>query len=643
MIVFTNSWRLLVRPISYKKKFNKKNVLTMPPLGLALAACAPCEDTSTPINTINVNASDITKTGDIVADPDLAPTFITGVTGWPNMLVIVGGDEPRRAVIENIEILLVSEMIGEVEFVVAEGDAGIRTIKILPTDDGNSYSGNLIVAGDKDAVKIDIVGSHGGAITSNSSTSIEINFLPSRVTTVTTEINAISANIINISAVGGSTIYRGVISAPIARDLVISSEGDFTIKNPISGVISNINIVTGGDFKFLSPITDANTITVGGCTGSVYLDSIVSQNFDSPIMLTAYCLPDGLVIGPINAGSNAVTIDLTGMDKDGSIVMGTIRGDEGVTINAAGIIGDIQTGLITGDVITLNHTGGKGAFTGSSALSPVNPVGDTSSAIGLVADSNATIIYGTTDANTGTVVTHGSEGNLLVNITGTANSDGIDIIANEDTVAIVVAGDFGQGADGIVIEGGQPNNFSRDISITAENYDASVIIGGQHSDTIYGGSDSDDIRGGAGGDSLIGGGGADLLMGDAGEDVFVFASTDSGITTETADVIRDYLSGTDSIIIGTAGTAQNFFVFDANVTVDNDLQTIEDAVTAANNASGVGTSFDGTVQFMYLIDANGGDDGYLVADSNFDGITDFAIQLSGLNSSEQLLFTDIIS
>lgn len=628
-------------PMTYKKKFNKKNMLTTSPLGIALAACAPCEDTSTLTNTINVNASDITKTADIFADPELAPTFIAGVPGLINMIEIVGGGQPRRAVIENIDIISATEITGEVQLVIADGDTGIKAIRFLQSQNGNFYSGDLIVVGDKENVKVDIFGSHGGTITSKTSTFTEINFFNDLAATVTTDINAISATAINISTVGGSTIYRGIISAPIATDLVISSEGDFKITNPISGPISTINIETGGELEFASPIIDANTITVGGCTGSVHLDSLILQNSDGPIMLTTYCLPDGLVIGPINAGANAVTIDLTGMDKDGPIVMGTIRGDEGVTINAAGTVGDIQTGLITGDVITLNHTGGKGAVTGTSTLSVMNPAENTSSAIGLVAGSNANVIYGITDANTGTVITHGSQENLVVNITGTANSDGLDIIANDETLVIEITGDFGQGTDGIVVDGGQSNNLY--AIITAENYDASVIIGGQNADSIYGGSGSDNIRGGAGDDLLIGGAGSDLLMGDAGEDIFLFVGSDSGITTETADVIRDYVSGTDSIKIGTPGTAQNFFVFDANLTVDNDLQTIEDAVTAANNASGVGTSFDGTVQFMYLIDANGGDDGYLVVDSNFDGMTDFAIKLSGLNSSEQILFTDIIA
>ena len=634
-----------MRPTSNKKKLNKQNVLTMSPLGFALAACAPCDDTSTPTNTININASAITKIGDIITDPDLAPTFITGAPGSINIVAISGDSEPVRAIIENIEIVSVADIAGEVELVIAEGDLGIKTIKILSTDQGNSYAGTLIVVGDKDAVNIDIGGSHGGTITSNGSRSIEVNFLNDIAATVTTDINAISANIINISAVGGSTIFRGVISAPIATDLVISADDDFTIKNPISGVISNINVVTGGKFKFLSPITDANTITVGGCTGSVHLDSLVSQNSDSLITLTAYCLPDGLIVGPIDAGDagiNAVMIDLTGMDKDGPIVMSTIHGDEAVTINAAGTVGDIQAGLITGGVITLNHTGGEGAVTGSSTLSVMNPVGEANSALGLVADSNATVLYGTTDANTGTVVTHGSQGELLVNITGTKNSDGLDIIANEDTSVINITGDFGEGADGILIDGGQPNNFSRTISISAENYDASVIIGGQHSDSITGGSGSDDIRGGAGNDLLVGGIGADLLMGDAGEDVFVFLTTDSGITTETADIISDYVSGTDSIQLITAGTMENFFVFEAEPALGDDLHTVEEAVEIANNASGVGTSFDGTIQYMYLINSLFEGDSYLVADNNFDGAADFAIQLSGL-STDEILFTDLIA
>lgn len=243
------------------------------------------------------------------------------------------------------------------------------------------------------------------------------------------------------------------------------------------------------------------------------------------------------------------------------------------------------------------------------------------------------IAFGETGANTGTSITHKTDGLLSVSLSGTQNPDGLDVIATADTTEIRVSGDFKGDDDGIFVNGTASSNLLT-IEITAANYDASVISGGTGNDSILGGDWAD---------TIIGGLGTDTLTGGVGADTFVFLDADSGTTTEAADVINDYVSGTDKIRLETAGSIENFFAFDADTTLDNDLGTIEEAVNAANNASGVETSFDNTIQYMYLFDANGGVDGYLVADNDLDGTADFAIQLSGLNTFEEILFTDIIA
>lgn len=318
----------------------KKSFYAMPTIGFALAACAPCDNTSTStsINTINVDANDIPKIADLVVNPDLAPTVITGVPGLINKIVVSGGNEPRRVIIENIEIVSIADMIGEVELVIADGDTGIKTVEIVPISDGPSFSGNLIVVGDTDTVKIDIAGSHGGEITSNGSTSFEINFLNNlinSVTTGTTAITAISANTITITtdAGAGAVTHSGVITAPAARELVISSGGDLTIDNPVFGALSNIDITTNGEFQFLSPIINANVINVSGRTGSINLGNLGSPNSESSIIFTASELPGGLIVGAIDAGENNVIINLTEMDAGGLINISSINGGDGVTID----------------------------------------------------------------------------------------------------------------------------------------------------------------------------------------------------------------------------------------------------------------------------------------------------------------------
>jgi Ca2+-binding RTX toxin-like protein len=69
------------------------------------------------------------------------------------------------------------------------------------------------------------------------------------------------------------------------------------------------------------------------------------------------------------------------------------------------------------------------------------------------------------------------------------------------------------------------------------------ILGGAGHDTLSGGGSGDRLAGGVGADALSGGAGIDTLIGGAGEDTFQFKGVGGG----TADVIRDFASGEDSI------------------------------------------------------------------------------------------------
>lgn len=127
--------------------------------------------------------------------------------------------------------------------------------------------------------------------------------------------------------------HSGVITAPAARELVISSGGDLTIDNPVFGALSNIDITTNGEFQFLSPIINANIINVSGRTGSINLGNLGSPNSESSIIFTASELPGGLIVGAIDAGENNVIINLTEMDAGGLINISSINGGDGVTID----------------------------------------------------------------------------------------------------------------------------------------------------------------------------------------------------------------------------------------------------------------------------------------------------------------------
>ena len=78
--------------------------------------------------------------------------------------------------------------------------------------------------------------------------------------------------------------------------------------------------------------------------------------------------------------------------------------------------------------------------------------------------------------------------------------------------------------------------------------DNDQLFGGNGLDTLQGGIGDDILDGGAAGDTLIGGAGVDLLTGGVGGDTFQF-----NLPTEGADVVTDFVSGTDRFAIDNAG------------------------------------------------------------------------------------------
>jgi Ca2+-binding RTX toxin-like protein len=155
---------------------------------------------------------------------------------------------------------------------------------------------------------------------------------------------------------------------------------------------------------------------------------------------------------------------------------------------------------------------------------------------------------------------------------------------------------------------------------------ANVVQGGGGDDSIAGvggndelraGSGNDWVNGGAGDDLLIGGGGADALTGGTGADTFRFGSYESGTGAE-ADRVLDFTSGEDMI----------------------DLSSIDaDLWTSGNQAFAFigGAAFSGTAgELRYAFD---GTDGWLQADTNGDGFSDYEIVFSG---PIQPLVTDLV-
>lgn len=161
-----------------------------------------------------------------------------------------------------------------------------------------------------------------------------------------------------------------------------------------------------------------------------------------------------------------------------------------------------------------------------------------------------------------------------------------------------------------------------------------AVRGGDFADRLTG-SDSaafESFEGMAGDDTLEGGAGADEFDGGAGNDLFIVGAGDSGLTLDTADVIKGFVSGSDRLGLGVAATAANYQ--EAGIASAN----FSAALAAANAA--FASDAGGAKAYVFQFD---GTNGYLFIDRGANGATaEEVIVLAGINSNGFAL-TDIVA
>ena len=170
------------------------------------------------------------------------------------------------------------------------------------------------------------------------------------------------------------------------------------------------------------------------------------------------------------------------------------------------------------------------------------------------------------------------------------------------------------------------------------------IEGGAGDDTITTLTGDDQIEGGAGDDTIISGLGSDTVTGGTGTDTITIAAGvgeanvvvvddgDSGITAVTADSVTGFVSGTDTLSLGTAGVTGTNYGEVAGTTFTAALATANGAMST-------------TGEIYYYVDNSGGanDGGWLFEDSDADGTADQAIFLQGVNIGAFDGTTDIVA
>jgi hypothetical protein len=241
----------------------------------------------------------------------------------------------------------------------------------------------------------------------------------------------------------------------------------------------------------------------------------------------------------------------------------------------------------------------------------------------ITSDTNDLTVIGSTDAATG--------------LGDQIDTQALDGAIAGAAVASTVAAEITLGATGSVVEIGLTNTGGIDATRSVRNTTTANqfedAVAGDYNDKITGSAAANNIDGGAGNDVILGGGGNDTIDGGTGADringgagldtidldaaaggsfVFISQATDSQAAGTGADIINNFASGTDKVVINTTDTA--------GIVQGTTAQQIGVAVTVNAATGGTGNDLRGVVVGLGADAAFGGGDDVII---DLDDITTF--------------------
>ena len=154
----------------------------------------------------------------------------------------------------------------------------------------------------------------------------------------------------------------------------------------------------------------------------------------------------------------------------------------------------------------------------------------------ITGNTGANILDGGIGADTMT----GLKGNDIYNVDNAGDAIVEAANAGTDTVNASVSYTLGSNLENLTLTGSDPVNGTGNALVN-------VMIGNDGNNVLMGLAGNDKLFGGIGADTLNGGIGNDQMTGGADNDTFHFDQHDK------ADVITDFVSGTDKIEIAAAG------------------------------------------------------------------------------------------
>lgn len=304
-----------------------------------------------------------------------------------------------------------------------------------------------------------------------------------------------------------------------------------------------------------------------------------------------------------------------------------VSGQTDTLLGIENVVGTHNNDSITGDALNnvITGNGGNDTLNGGAGIDTANYSTSLRGVAVNLALAGAQVTGQGTDTLTGFENLTGS--NFNDTLTGNAGNNTLTGGAGNDTLAGNAGQDLlagGAGIDtasyaaaaaGVAVNlssvtaqntvGAGTDTLSGIENVTGSNF-IDTLTGNALANLLQGNGGNDTLIGGAGNDTLIGGVGNDTLTGGLGNDIFSYNSQYDSLTM-AADTIADFTVGLDKI---------NLSVIDAN------------ALTAPNEAF----SFIGANAFTQTAGQLKYTAGVLSGDVNGDGLGDFSINVTGINT-----------
>lgn len=357
-----------------------------------------------------------------------------------------------------------------------------------------------------------IVDSAGDVVSETSTLAVEIDRVISSIS------YTLGANIERL-ALGGSAAIQGTGNALSnlllgngAANRLSGAAGDDTLQGGLGNDTLNGGIGTdsmsgegGNDWYFVDSSLDQ---VVETATSAAEFDAVIStlNSYTLPVNVERLVLSGSAVFGTGNAGNNRIDGNAGANFLVGGFGDDTLYGNDG-NDNLDGRLGaDLLVGGAGSDTYLVDDAGDTVIEAGTAA----GEIDKVYSQVSYVLGANL-------------------ENLEISSFTGTLHAGG-NALDNFIMVSDVLS----------TIDGAAGN----DTLLGAARND--TIDGGEGNDSMAGGFGGDLLRGGDGDDVLKGDGGADSLVGGAGSDAFVIGGP------YEADVVADFVSGTDRILIDLA-------------------------------------------------------------------------------------------